>query len=559
MGISQEPANSDQVTEATAREIIEYLLAHPNVPKRQLTAIKCKIWKKYRFQSVIKDSTIASYATEEERRELSHILRRRMTRTLSGVTVVAVMTAPSPAGASSCPGNCIFCPSTESQPGKKVARSYTGREPAAMRSAMYNYDSYEQTLNRLIDLRDIGHHVDKIELIIMGGTFVYAPEAYQDEFMKGCFDAILNFSISNYNDHTKTPDLATAKALLENSGIRLIGITFETRPDYCFEPHIDRMLELGITRIEIGIQSTREDILLFVNRKHTVTDSQRAIQAAKDAGLKVNAHMMPNLPKSSPAADIEDFRELFRNPAYRPDMLKIYPTLVIEGTPLFAMFQRGEYTPYSQEEVVDVIATVKAEIPPYVRIQRIQRDIPKDLIVAGVQNSNLRELVQERLRQRGTQCHCIRCREEGFLAHANGQIKNAVDLSSVQFYQMEYEASGGMEYFLSFEDKARGMLVGFLRLRLPSVTAHRPEIAGQKAAIVREIRVVGEIVGHDYAPRSSQIQHRGYGKELMRRAELISRELGREKVLVIAGIGVRTYFYALGYVIDGPYVSKSLI
>jgi len=554
----QPKVNSEEVTKAVSRELIEFLIEHPETKKIKLTAIKCKIGKKHGFINVIKDSVVRSYATPEEKEKLELILRRRLTRTLSGVTIVAVMTAPTPQGVKSCPGECIFCPGPDSQPGKKVAQSYTGREPAAMRSAMYDYDAYQQTLHRLMDLAAIGHHVDKIELIIMGGTFLYFPKDYQDEFIKGCYDAILNFREPNYNDGNRTLSLETAKLELETAKTKLVGLTFETRPDYSLENHIDRLLELGVTRIEIGIQSTRDDLLEKSNRKHTVADNKRAIQVAKDAGLKINTHMMPNLPGSSPQIDIEVFDELFRDPEFRPDMLKIYPTLVVEGTELYNQYKSGKYQPYSQDEIIDVIAHIKTKIPKYVRIQRIQRDIPANLIVAGVKNSNLRQIIQRKLKAEGNHCNCIRCREEGFHAHQRGQAKQDADLSNVKLLELEYEASGGQEIFLSYENTEENYLVGFLRLRFPSKLAHRLEINNQNVAIVREVRVVGEIVKHKSAPKARQIQHRGYGKALMEKAEEIARNKGCKKILVIAGLGVRSYFYDLGYEVDGPYVSKQL-
>ena len=397
--------NSEEITRKTARDIIEYLLKHPDIKKQKLNPIKCKYCKENGFLNVIRNSDISHYATSEEKQQLRHLLKRRLTRTLSGVTIVAVMTAPSPSGRDSCPGECIFCPGEASQPGTKVAQSYTGREPAAMRSAMYHYDAYEQTLHRLMDLSAIGHQIDKIELIVMGGTFLYFPLSYQDEFMKGCYDAILNYRKPDYNNNTRTSSLQEAMHLLEEAETRLIGVTFETRPDYCLPEHVNRMLELGATRVEIGIQSTRDDILTYSHRNHSVADNIVAIRTAKDAGLKVNAHMMPNLPLSTPEIDIDIFRELFSNPNFRPDMLKIYPCLVVEGTKLFALYQRKEFIPYSQDEVIDVIAQVKTEIPSYVRIQRIQRDIPIDLIQAGVKNSNLRQMINKKLQAEGKNCN----------------------------------------------------------------------------------------------------------------------------------------------------------
>ncbi len=247
--------NTEEATRKTARAIIEYLLAHLDIPKNKMANRKGVLGKQFGYRNVMKDSVVRSYATPEELKILSRHLRRRYTRTLSGVTIVAVMTKPY-----ECPGNCIFCPGPDSQPGEKVAQSYTGREPAAMRSAMYHYDPYEQTHHRMQDLTAIGHQVDKIELIVMGGTFLYTPKEYQDEFIKGCYDAIINFAEPEFNHHARTNSLEEAKLKLETAKIRIIGLTFETRPDFCTEPYVDRMLELGATRVEIGVQTTSDEI-----------------------------------------------------------------------------------------------------------------------------------------------------------------------------------------------------------------------------------------------------------------------------------------------------------
>lgn len=548
-----EETELDDVTKDTARELIEFLLAHPDIPKSKFTQIKCRIGKKHHYVNTMKDSTILLYVKPDEMEKIGWFLRRRLTRTLSGVTIVAIMTQPY-----ECPGHCIYCPGQASQPGSKVAQSYTGREPAAMRSIMYHYDAYEQTFHRMQDQYLIGHDVDKIDLIIMGGTFLYTPQDYQEKFMKDAFDAIINFREPNFNHHHRTVNLQEAKQRLETAKTSLIGVNFETRPDYCTEPYVDRMLELGGTRVEIGVQTTREDVLQNLCRGHTIKDTQTAIRIAKDAGLKINAHMMPNLPGSTPESDIAMFRTLFENPDFRPDMLKIYPTLVIKGTKLYEMYDKGQYKPYPMDELIKVIATVKIELPPYVRVQRIQRDIPAYLVEAGGKRSNLRQLIQKELQSRQSRCNCIRCREEGFYGYQRNLRHQKISLENVQLNILEYPASHGTEFFISYEDKTQHVLFGFLRLRIPSLYAHRPEIKNQNATIVREIKVVGELVRPNATPNESQIQHRGYGKKLMAEAERISKERGCSKILVIAGIGVRSYFYKLGYHIDGPYVAKYL-
>ncbi len=527
-----------------SREIIDYLIKHPNTSKQKITNIKGQIGKKYGFNRVIKNATILDFATEEEKQIIIQILKRRKTRTLSGVSVIAIMTKPLP-----CPGTCIFCPGQNSQPDEKVAQSYTGKEPAAMRSIHNNYDPYLQVQSRIRDLEAIGHNVDKIELIVMGGTFLSTDKDYQTAFMKGSLEGIIE---------QKTDSLDKAIMVAEKSKRRIIGITVETRPDYCKEKDVDNMLSFGTTRVEIGIQTIFDDIYNLVKRGHTTKDSMEAIRIAKDAGLKINAHIMPNLPGSTIEKDLQLFENLFSDPKYRPDMLKIYPTIVVNGTELYNWWKNGKYSPYSDKDLINLIATAKKNLPSYVRIQRIMRDIPATLIEAGCKNSNLRQLVQERLKEMNDTCKCIRCREYGI-----SKKKEIIDESSfddIKLYRLDYEASKGQEIFLSYENKTENYLVGYLRLRKPSKFAHRTELNDGKTLIVREIKVVGEMVPKDLKPnRFAQIQHRGYGKLLMSHAEKISAEdFDAKKLAVISGIGARDWFYDLGYKLDGPYVSKIL-
>ncbi len=527
-----------------SREIITYLIRNPKTPRGKVTNIKGRIGKKYKYPKVIKNATILGYATSEEKETITQILKRRKTRTLSGVSVIAIMTKPLP-----CPGTCIYCPGQDSQPEEKVAQSYTGREPAAMRSIHNNYDPYLQVQSRINDLEAIGHKVDKIELIIMGGTFLSTDLKYQEEFIKGALEGIIEQRVKS---------LEEAKELAETSKRRVIGITIETRPDYCKEKHVDLMLNFGTTRVELGIQTVYNDIFKLIKRGHTTIDSIEAIRIAKDAGLKVNAHIMPNLPGSDYLKDMELFDELFSNSDYRPDMLKIYPTLVIAGTELYDWWKKGKYFPYSDEKLIELVATVKNNLPSYVRIQRIMRDIPATLIEAGCRHSNLRQLVQERLKENNQTCKCIRCREYGITKKK--EIIDEKSFEDIKLYRLDYEASLGNEVFLSFENKLEEYLVGYIRLRKPSEYAHRPELNDGKTMIVREIKVVGELVPRNIKPnRYSQIQHRGYGKLLMENAERISfEEFDVKKLAVISGIGARDWFYEMGYKPDGVYVSKFL-
>lgn len=545
---------NEEKLECAAREIISYLVNHPRFEKKNITQLKNEVIKKYHFGKTPKNSQILEYATEDEMELIGHVLRRRSTRTISGVTVVAVMTKPF-----ECPGKCIYCPGEQSQPGKKAAQSYTGQEPAAKRSIMFDYDPYLQTKNRLFDQQAIGHNVDKVELIIMGGTFLSTPDDYQVLFVKNCIDAMNNFYESDFNNDSLSKSLNHAKKKAESAKLRFIGLTIETRPDYCKMVHVNKMLNYGATRVEIGLQTTRSSILDGLSRGHTLDDTINAIKASKDGGLKVNTHIMPNLPGSDLQGDLDDFHNLFKNPAFRPDMLKIYPTLVIKGTKLYKMWKEGIYKSYSLEDTVQLIAKMKDSIPPYVRIQRIQRDIPAYLIVDGVKKSNLRQLVKNHMKKHGMKCKCIRCREHGFfnkILRKQG-IMEPPSFDEFQLKRMDYEASEGHEIFLSFENE--DALLGYLRLRKPSSDKFRPEMLDQNTMIVREIRVVGELVPKDHDPRPTQLQHRGFGSKLLKRAEEIAKEeFDAKKIVVIAGIGVREYFYKQGYSLDGVYVSKNL-
>ena len=539
--MGNEFSNSEK-QELVSRDIIRFLMKNPNYPRHKITNLKGKLGKKYDLNNVIKNATILKYANDEERKILIQLLRRRKTRTSSGVSVIAIMTEPLP-----CPGECIYCPGSDSQPNEKVAQSYTGQEPAALRSIHNHYDPFKQVESRINDLEAIGHQVDKIELIIMGGTFLSTERAYQRKFIKGAYEGVLG---------RKTNNLEEALDQSEKSQKRVIGLTVETRPDYCKENHVDLMLSYGVTRVEIGVQTVYDDIFKLVNRGHTTKDSKEAIRIARDAGLKINTHIMPNLPGSTIQKDLDLFNQLFSDPDYRPDMLKIYPCLVIKGTKLYEWWKENKFQPYSIEQLVDLLATVKENLPPYVRIQRIMRDIPAPLIEAGCDKSNLRQLVQERLTQKGTKCKCIRCREYG-IGSQNTKYDND-KLNQFKLNRIDYNASEGKEIFLSFERE--DLLLGYLRLRYPSEQAHRPELSDGKTLIVREVRVVGEIVPTNSDPeRFTQVQHRGFGKMLMDEAEKISlEEFDALKLNVISGIGAREWFYDLGYKVEGPYVSKKL-
>ena len=531
--------------EVIYKEIIEEILSRKVLTEEEVNRIKALVCKRYGLDRIPSNSEILNFVSPDLREKFLRILKKKPVRTISGIAVVAVMAKPYP-----CPhGRCIYCPGGPNSVFGDVPQSYTGREPATMRALHNVFDPYAQVKNRLEQLKTIGHPIDKVELIIMGGTFPAYPLCYQEWFVRRCLDAMSN-------ETTLTLEEAQNKA--EKAAIRNVGITVETRPDYCKIDHVDRMLKMGVTRVELGVQTIYNYIYELVQRGHTVEDVVEATRILKDAGLKVTYHLMPGLPGSNFERDIRVFRRVFSDSRFKPDELKIYPTLVIPGTILYDMWQKGEYTPLTDEDVIRLLVEVKRKyIPRYVRIKRVMRDIPATVIAAGPKKGNLRELVWKELRKLGTRCYCIRCREVG---HVMLKLGLEPDIENIKLKTMKYEASEGIELFLSYEDIKNDILIGFLRLRIPSEKAHRPEINEMPSAIVRELHVYGPLVQLGKTPERKEWQHRGYGKKLLREAERIAREeFDAKKILVTSGIGVREYYYSLGYRRDGAYVSKYLV
>ncbi|MEM3090433.1 MAG: tRNA uridine(34) 5-carboxymethylaminomethyl modification radical SAM/GNAT enzyme Elp3 [Candidatus Bathyarchaeia archaeon] len=522
------------------REIIEGLMRFPSPSPEDVNRVKMGVAAKYKLEKIPSNPEIIAALKPDERRKLLPVLRRKATRTVSGVTVVAVMTQPYPCPQ---PEPCAYCPGG---PPFGVPQSYTGFEPAAMRGLQHTFDPCKQVRSRIEQLRTIGHQVDKVELIIMGGTFPATPPEYQQWFVQRCLDAIIG---------EDTRSLEEAKSKAEASRIRNVGITVETRPDWAKRSHVDKMLEMGVTRVELGVQNPDDAIYRLVGRTHAVTDVIEATEILKDAGLKIVYHMMPGLPSSNFEKDLAAFKEIFANPAYKPDMIKIYPCLVLKDTKAYEWYKRGEYRPYTNEEAAHLIVEVKKMVPPWIRIMRVQRDIPAPLIVAGVNRSNLRQLVQQKLKEQGLRCRCIRCREVGHRLLADG-VKP--DPEKVEINVTRYEASEGREIFISAEDTENDVLIGYLRLRIPSEKAHRPEINQQPCGIIRELHVYGPLVpvGRHI---SKAWQHKGYGAVLLGEAERITRqEYDFKKILVISALGTKQYYMRFGYRHDGPYMSKAL-
>src|SRR6266446_5296754 len=386
-----------QVVEQISTEILERLLALENPSKDDVNKVKIEVCRKYKSPFVPANSSILELLSDDLRPRLRPVLTDKQVRGMSGVTAVAVM--PKPYG---CPhGKCTYCPGG---PEVGVPRAYTGKEPAVMRALESKYDPFQQVKSRLSQLRHMGHFVDKVELILIGGTFPFMPRSYQEEFVKRCLDAL--------NDQ-ESGSLDEAKQIAEKAQVKNVGVTVETRPDWSRRDHVDHMLSMGVTRVEIGVQTLYDDVYQRIHRDHTVADVEDAVRTLRDSSLKVGYHMMLGLPGCDRDRDLAAFQRLWDDPAHRPDMLKIYPCLVTPGTQLYEDWRAGKYQPYRTEEAARLITEIKKTIPSWVRIMRIQREIPADGIVDGVKNGNLRQLVQEELARQGIQCRCIRCREVG--------------------------------------------------------------------------------------------------------------------------------------------------
>ncbi|WP_247729106.1 tRNA uridine(34) 5-carboxymethylaminomethyl modification radical SAM/GNAT enzyme Elp3 [Halovivax limisalsi] len=541
--------------ERVCETLVERILSG-EIDADDLESAKLRACSEHSAPKVPKNSELLDHAGEEHREALEPVLQRKPVRTASGVSPVAIMTSPE-----RCPhGKCLYCPGGPDSEFSS-SQSYTGEEPAAARGVQNDYDPYGQVTLRLEQLRQIGHPVEKVELILMGGTMTARSHDYQEWFVKRALEAMNDYDVEKEPEpaegesFAQEPDeyewryLEDVVAENETNEIRNIGTTFETKPDWCDPEQIDRMLDLGGTKVEVGVQTTYERINREMHRGHGVQASIDANRRLRDAAFKVGFHMMPGQPGMSKEMCLEDFRELFDNEAWKPDYLKIYPTLVVRGTATYDWWHRDEYDPLTNDEAADLIAEIKDMIPRYTRLQRVQRDIPADFIDAGVWKSNLRQLARQRMDEHGWSCDCIRCREVGM----NDAKPDSVDLDV-----MTYDACGGTEHFISIEDFDQDLLIGFCRLRFPNDPV-RPEL--ESAALVRELHVYGSevSVGSTAEGDSGQHQHRGYGRQLMGRAESLAADAGYEKLSVISGIGAREYYREkLGYHQDGPYVSKGL-
>jgi len=625
------------------KEIIEEAKKKNIDDLNSFNSLKMQVLHRLKYSTIPKNATIASMASDEDRKRFKKILSMKPVRTISGVAPLALMTDPYP-----CPhtikgiGPCTYCPGGPGSVFGDVPQSYTGKEPSTRRAIRNHYDPYFGVFNRLEHYIVMNSVPEKVDVILQGGTFPFSPNSYQEYFVKYLFKAMNDFSrlfydgeinmdkfntffempadlqdtsrtsrihsklshiknldltnketlkeinnlffknnknnfetINNENNYNKNnekikntdsdanfiamkslinkvkdqnnPDISLEQVQKENetAKIRCIGLTIETKSDYGKLIHGNQMLKLGCTRVEIGIQSIYDEVLEKTNRGNTVQDNIDSIRILKDLGFKINAHYMPGLPYTTKAMDQKGLRELFSNPDYRPDMLKIYPCMVMPGTKLYDDWKSGKFTPLTTPEAAEMIADAKKNIPEYCRIMRVQRDIPTYATSSGVDKTNLRQYVEKVCKEKNIKCRCIRCREAG--------INNFKDitLENVKIKITEYEASKGKEFFIAAEDN--DILIGYCRLRFPFQFL-REEITPE-SAIIRELHVYSPAVSIGKISEDS-LQHRGIGKKLMKQAEEIASIENKNKIVVIAGIGAKEYFKKLGYKHDGPYMSK---
>lgn len=549
--------------------------------ENELNKLKRELSLKYKLSSVPTNIEILLHTTKKDFPLLKKKLLTKPTRSISGVAPVAIMTKPFP-----CPhGKCAYCMGGPDSYFGNVPQSYTGKEPATMRGIRNNYEPYLQIFNRLEQYIILGHNCEKVELIVMGGTFPSTPLEYQENFIKDSFQALNDFSALFYTKKGEfnylkfkeffelpTEDLMDEprrlriqKKLLklkkknskisvleqeqcknETSKIRCVALVIETRPDYAFLEQGNQLLRLGCTRVEIGIESVYDDVLKKINRGHGTKETILAIKTLKDLGFKVAAHYMPGLPGVNLKKDLAGLKLLFSNPDYKPDMLKLYPCMVARGTQLYEEYQAGKFQPLDAEKAAKLIAEFKPFVPEYCRIIRIQRDIPSSQIVAGVKMTNLRQYLEEKYQPK---CRCIRCREP----------KNKeINWNKVGIKVLEYEASYGKEFFISVEDKDNDLLLGFIRMRFPSQYL-RLEITSQ-SALIRELHIYGTAtgIGESGSSASGSVQHKGWGKKLLEMAEELAHKNKKNKIVVISGVGVREYYRKQGYELEGVYMVKKV-
>lgn len=453
------------------------------------------------------------------------------TRTVSGVAPVAVLTGPYP-----CPADCIFCPEA-----KGVPRSYLPDEPAVQRAIRARFDPYKSTLARIEALDAMGHSTDKVELLIIGATWSAYPKKYQEWYVRRCLDAL--------NGGAPAATLEEAQVRNETAPHRCVGMVIETRPDYINLDEVRRLRWLGMTKVQLGAQSTDDHILELNRRGHTIADTRRAVRLLRLAGFKLHLHWMPNLYGATPEGDVGDYAALWDDPALRPDELKIYPCMLIEATGLYELWKSGRYRPYTDAELIETLAQAKRLTPPYCRINRVIRDIPAQYVVEGSTQSHLRVVVQRAMQERGWRCECIRCREVR---------RDKVDVAQLRIADHVYETDATTEHFLQYLTPDN-RLAGFLRLSLPQADLPPGEVLEElrDTAVVRELHIYGPALELG-APSHGQAQHTGLGRTLAERAMAVARAAGFRRIAVISALGTRGYYRKLGFELGELYMARPI-
>ncbi|MDD5726238.1 MAG: tRNA uridine(34) 5-carboxymethylaminomethyl modification radical SAM/GNAT enzyme Elp3 [Patescibacteria group bacterium] len=490
----------------------------------------------------------------ERNEPLERAIRVKDVRTDSGVAPITVLTKPFP-----CPGRCVYCPTEARMP-----KSYISTEPAAARALSLEFDPYEQVRQRIMALEKNGHQANKIELIVKGGTWSAYTADYREWFITRCFQA------ANEIPHPPTPsptsagegELEKAQTVNETAAYRIIGLTIETRPDWVKPKEVIHLRKLGVTRIELGLQIINDRVLTLVKRGTTVADAERAIALLKTAGFKVDVHILPGLPGASIEDDLASFHLLFADPRFHPDMVKIYPCVVLPNSELAEWMTKGEFKPLEGENLLELLIKMQTMVPRYCRVPRVIRDFPTTQIAYGNKKSNLREILDAEMKKRGVQCVCLRCREVGHVAGDHTGDKT-------QVFEERYENAGGTEVFLSVENEDRSAVFAFLRMRLPLSPTLSPTDAGEReiiysafpilkgAAIIRELHTYGTALNIDQRDPLAA-QHKGYGRLLMQKAEEMAAAEGFSHMAVISGLGVREYYKMLGYQKQDTYMVKPL-
>ncbi|MFH1890641.1 MAG: tRNA uridine(34) 5-carboxymethylaminomethyl modification radical SAM/GNAT enzyme Elp3 [Candidatus Kuenenbacteria bacterium] len=530
-------------------QIIKHLLKNPPQTEVDISRAKRKFCKDLKIKNIpnnsellteLKKIPVGAYCnTPKKNTPLQNLLRKRSVRTLSGIAPIAVLTKPYP-----CPGACAYCPKEKDMP-----VSYLSNEPAVMRAILCKFNPYKQVQMRLQALQNNGHNTDKLELIVMGGTWSYLPQTYQLWYISECFRAANDFpqntkALKHLNTKTLWDELKKQQKKNESAKNRIIGLTLETRPDYINEEELKNMRQFGCTRIEIGIQHIDNKILKLNKRGHTVEQTIEATNLMRQFGFKITYHIMPNLPGSTPKKDLAMCKKIFSDPCFQPDQIKLYPCVVARGSLLYHWWKQGKWKSYTTKILINLLINIKSITPPWVRIIRVIRDIPEESIIAGNKITNLRQVIQKKMDKN---CKCIRCREAGRFHFNILTFKHFNKaLNSLKLKIRKYKVINGQEYFLSFESKDEKILYAFCRLFLPS---------DNNTALIRELHTYGQVAS---LGQKGPIQHTGLGKKLLKQAEKNALQKNYSKISIISGIGVRNYYRKLGYMLKNTYMVKKI-